>query len=94
MKLVIDDDFRRICRTIVSRYDQDGDASLIYSDDEYQEGAFCGGWYPEDRRFFFSFYAPDGGDYIFDFTLDDARAVAEGGSIDPPLRYWKQAPDW
>lgn len=64
VKLIIDDDFRQICKEIISRYDDDGPDSLIWSDDEYQRGVFCGGWNPEHRKFFFSYYAPDGGDYI------------------------------
>jgi hypothetical protein len=94
MKLIIDDNFRAICRTIVTEYDATGEASLIESDDIYQETNFCGGWESSVRRFGFSFYAPDGGDYIFSFTLDEARIVANGGTIDPALEYWKEAPDW
>jgi hypothetical protein len=44
MKLIIDDAFRTICRTIVAEYQRDGEASLIDSDDLYQAPGFCGGW--------------------------------------------------
>ena len=84
MKLEIDDDFRSICRTIVDEFDRSGEASLVWSDDLYQRGRFCGGWDPEQRKFFFSYYAPDSGDYIFSFDLQDARRVAEGTR--PPTR--------
>jgi hypothetical protein len=94
MKLIIDENLRQLCRKIVADYDTNGEASLIDSDDLYQAPNFCGGWQSEDRRFWFSFYAKDGGDYIFSFTLDEARLVASGGSIDPPLEYWKEAPGW
>jgi hypothetical protein len=92
MNLILDDEFRAICREIITEYDRKGDASLVESDDLYQTSCYCGGWQPEDRRFWFSFYAPDGGDYIFSFSLEDARMVASGGTIDPPLEYWKETP--
>lgn len=82
MKLPIDEEFREICGQIVSRYDAEGPSALKWSDDEYQFGAFCGGWDPDGHhgpRFYFSFYAPDGGNYLFSFTLDEAHAVARGG---------------
>jgi hypothetical protein len=41
----------------------------------------------------FSFYAPEGGDYIFSFTIEEARVVAAGGEIDPAMEWWKTAPD-
>lgn len=94
MKLVVDEEFRSICRHISEEYDRLGDASLIDSDDLIQSQNFCGGWDSESSQFGFSFYAPDGGDYIFSITLDDARIVAQGGIIDPTLEYWKKAPDW
>jgi len=97
MKLVIDDDLRTICKTIVDRYSQCGDDSLVWSDDQYQQGAFCGGWAPNGflgPAFYFSYYAPDGHDYIFSFSLSDAVSVAGGGVIDPLLTYWKPSPDW
>lgn len=92
MQLVIDDDFRCICKQIIADFDARGEASLVWSDDQYQADKFCGGWEPESRRFWFSFYAPDGGDYIFSFTLDEARVVANGGAIQPTLEWWKEAP--
>lgn len=97
MKLIVDTDFRSICAEIVAAYEKFGEASLVWSDDQYQHGCFCGGWCPSGERgpaFYFSYLAPDGGDYIFSFLLDDAKKVASGGSIDPPLVFWKQAPDW
>ena len=94
MKLTIDDEFRDICRAIISQVDCEGDASLVESDDEYQCSNFCGGWQSSDSKFWFSFYAPDGGDYIFSLTIDDVRRVAGGGAIDPPLEFWKKALDW
>jgi hypothetical protein len=94
MQLVIDDDFRAICRRIVQEYEARGEDSLVWSDDQYQQGSFCGGWEPERGRFYFSYYAPDGGDYIFWFTLEETRSVASGGTIDPPLEFWKKAPEW
>ncbi len=90
MKLTIDNDFREICREIVAK----GEAAFVDSDDLYQQGNFCGGWDEEHGVFAFSFYAPDGGDYIFSLSVEEARVVAEGGSIDPPLKYWKKAPIW
>jgi hypothetical protein len=92
VKLFIDEDFKRICATIVAAFERSGEASLRWSDDEYQSRNFCGGWDEEARRFAFSFYAPDGGDYLFTFSVDDARLVAAGGAIEPQLTYWKAAP--
>jgi len=94
VELIIDEDFRVICLEIFDRLDRIGRGRLVWSDDEYQRGAFCGGWDPELERFAFSFYASDGGDYIFQFTVEDARVVAKGGTIEPRLEYWKQAPSW
>lgn len=94
MHLVIDDDFREICREIRSQL-QSSPLSLIESDDEYQRGRFCGGWAESGDHgaaFYFSYYAPDGGDYIFWFTQAEALVVAAGGSIDPELEYWKKSP--
>lgn len=94
MRLIIDDEFREICREIVAAYEREGESSLVWSDDQYQAANFCGGWDPKHARFAFSFYAPDGGDYIFSFTLEEARVVAAGGEIDPPMEWWKRAPEW
>ncbi|HZW09941.1 MAG TPA: hypothetical protein VFF69_08560 [Phycisphaerales bacterium] len=91
MKLRIDDEFREICHQILRGV---AAGRIVDSDDIYQSPNFCGGWDENEGRFGFSFYAPDGGDYIFSFSLEDARSVAEGGVINPQLEYWKQAPDW
>jgi len=94
MKLEVTDEFRALCKDIFEEYEAIGDKALVWSDDRYQSDHFCGGWDPHHARYFFSYYAPDGGDYIFSFTLDDARLVHAGGTIDPVLDYWKKSSGW
>jgi hypothetical protein len=92
MTIKIDDEFRDICKTIVEQYGKLGEASLVYSDDQYQALNFCGGWEPELRKFSFSYFAPDGGEYGFTLSLKEAEMVASGKKINPTLRYLKRAP--
>ena len=92
MKLIISQQFVDICKAITDSHERKGEKSLIGSDDQYQSRDFCGGWDDELHCFAFSYYAPDGGDYIFTFTLEDARRVVGGEAFDPPLEYWKNAP--
>jgi len=93
VKLLVDFDFVQICKSIV-RSAQSG-SKPIWNEDEFQRGRYSGGWCPDGDDgpgYYFSFYAPDGGDYIFKITLEEADLVCKGVAIDPKLTYWKQSP--
>lgn len=96
MKLIVDDDLREICRRIVDKTDTQGMNAWVWNEDEFQVGHFCGGYVPEDAdclaAFWFSFYAPDGHQYIFKMTFSDVGRVLAGSPFDPPLEYWKPSP--
>jgi hypothetical protein len=94
MIIPMNEEFRRLCQTIASELDRDPAAVLVESDDLRQAPSFCGGWNEESKRFWLSFYAPDGGDYIFSMSIEDVRIVAAGGSMSPSLERWKDAPEW
>ena len=94
MKIPLDGDFRALCIYITDQVANEGKQSLVWSDDQYQRGSFCGGWDPEHERFFFSYYAPDKIDYTFSITLVEARAVAEGNAIQPTVTPSGPAPQW
>ena len=87
-------DFLSICREIAQQVADEGFESLVWSDDMYQGGPFCGGWDPLHQRFFFSYYAPDGIDYWFDVSLDEVHAVTRGEPINPILTPHGPAPSW
>ena len=91
----IDEELREHCRAIASEHNADGSAALAESDDLYQSDHFVGGWAPRGTHgpgFYFSYYSPDGGDYIFCITLEQALTVAAGGSVDLRGEYWKRSP--
>ncbi len=94
MRLPTDGDFSTICIEIRDQVESSGTESLVWSDDQYQLGSFCGGWDPEHERFFFSYYAPDYIDYWFSISLADAQAVANGKAINPVLKPNGPAPQW
>ena len=94
MQLPIEGDFREICREIHAEVMSVGERALVWSDDMYQRGPFCGGWDPEPKRFFFSFHAPDGVDYWFSVTLWEILAIAEGERVQPELERRGPYSDW
>jgi len=90
--LPITDELRAICRTI---YTDLAANTLVESDDEYQSTHFCGGWTPDGDNgpgFYFSYYAPDGGDYLFHMTPDQASSITQGDCPTISLEYWKKSP--
>lgn len=80
-----------ICRRISEEITAN---ALVESDDEYQSTHFCGGWTSDGDAgpgFYFSYYAPDGGDYIFYLTPEQATAIADGCTPRIKLEYWKRS---
>ena len=86
---------RKICQTITAAVEAGGGGSLIESDDLYQADHYVGGWTPDGDDgpgFYFSYQAPDGGDFIFMITIDTARSIASGNSPEIDGTYWKCSP--
>ena len=80
-----------LCRTLAVDVAAD---KLVYSDDEYQHPHFCGGWTPDGHKgpgFYFSYYAPDGNDYIFHLTNDQPAQIVAGATPTIELEYWKRS---
>lgn len=94
MKVPLDDEFVCLAVQIAAKLDRVGEAAFVWSDNEYQLQRYCGGWEPASRKFWFSFYAPDGGDYIFCLSPDGMRDAAKGDMRETVGKFWKQAPPW
>lgn len=94
--LIIDNHLREIARRIKAKTAVVGRSGWVWNEDEFQLGYFCGGFVPEPDvgppAFYFSFYAPDGNDYIFSMTFEDVDLILDGKPFDPPLEYWKESP--
>lgn len=92
--LIIDDDLREIARRIKKKTEHVGKSGWVWNEDEFQIGCFAGGFAPDGDcgpAFYFSFYAPDGNDYIFAMTFDDVDRILDGKPFAPPLRLWKKS---
>ncbi len=98
MRLIVDEDLRSIARAIREKTARVGRGGWDWNEDEFQIGCFCGGYCDGGGDgdgppgFYFSYYAPDGKDYIFRMSFEDVEQVANGGEFSPPLRYWKDSP--
>ena len=89
MNLPLTAEFVQICERIVQ--EASTGKAWVWNEDEYQYPHFCGGWCEDDSKgagFAMSYYSPDGVDYIFEFTLRDAEAIARHEYVAPPLARW------
>jgi hypothetical protein len=77
----ITNEFRDVCRFIVSERKSDDDWAEIESDDLVQTENFVGGYDGTERAFCFSFYGPDRTELWFQVTLVEAMAIAEGQDV-------------
>lgn len=94
-QLKIDSDLIWICKAIVEKTAKHGRSVWVLNEDEFQRGYYSGGYCPEGdlgEGFYFSYYAPNGGDYIFYLSFDDAARIAQGEQLSPKLEYWKTSP--
>ena len=78
MELTIDSEFRSICQEIVAENQTEEEWAEVESDDMFQSENYVGGFDADEEAFCFSYYAPDGQEYWFQFTLDEAKAVTAG----------------
>jgi hypothetical protein len=101
IQLKIDSDLIWICKAIVEKTAKHGRDVWVWNEDEFQRGYFSGGYCPDEdghggadhgEGFYFSYYAPNGGDYIFYLSFDDAARIALGEQLSPKLEYWKTSP--
>ena len=86
MKLTPDAEFVEICREIRADNLTVEEWREVESDDMFQSEHFCGGFEEGDDAFCFSYYSPDGQEYWFQITLDEAQRIAAGELIMLDLR--------
>lgn len=71
MKFDVNDEFRDICKSILSENKLDADWVLIESDDMFQSEHFCGGYDSTEHAFCFSYYDDSGKEYWFQISLKE-----------------------
>ncbi|MCA8958975.1 MAG: hypothetical protein KDC38_00620 [Planctomycetes bacterium] len=76
VEVLVDDELRGICRDILSRGSEEASWLAGSHSDTFQTEAFCGGFDAEERAFCFSWYRPDGVEVWFEFSLEEAAAIA------------------
>lgn len=81
MRVPIDKALRDICAAIVGERKTAEEWAEMESDDMFSEGSFAGGYDADESAFCFSFFATDRKEYWFQFTLDEARRIADGGDV-------------
>jgi hypothetical protein len=93
MELPITNELRSICKKIASEFRLD--KKWTWNEDEYQTEHYCGGWTPDENGIFafgMSYYAPDGGDYLFSMTMEIVLEIASGKNVMIPMERWKDSP--
>ena len=75
--LPVDADLAAIAADIIREDRTELEWAAVESDDTFQRGRYVGGYEEPERAFTFSFYGKDG-ELWFQFTLDQARAIAAG----------------
>ena len=75
--LPVDADLAAIVAEIIRENRTDPEWAAVESDDLFQRGLYVGGYEEPERAFTFSFYGEDG-EVWFQFTLEEARAIAAG----------------
>ena len=76
MKIPPDPEFVEICREIRADNLTVAEWREVESDDMFQSEHFCGGFEAIEDAFCFSYYSPDGQEYWFQITLEEAQRVA------------------
>lgn len=79
-------ELRGICCKIVARARKVEEWRAVESGDEFQTDHFEGGFDGTEDAFCFSYYAPDGVEHWFQFTIADATEIATGTRCEVQLR--------
>lgn len=80
------EEFRTICRGIVSQKKKKEDWRATESDDEIQSEHFVGGFDATEDAFCFSYYSSAAGEQWFQISLEDVTEIASGGNVTVALR--------
>ena len=86
MRVPVHQVLRDICSRILEESKTPEQWALVESDDMFQGGPFVGGYDADEAEFCFSYYADDGGEYWFQFSLAEAARIASGGIGDIEMR--------
>jgi len=78
MEIVVDDQLREICASIEAQSLSENEWAGRESDDEFQTKNYCGGFDADEKAFCFSFFAPSGVEYWFQFSLEEASLINSG----------------
>jgi hypothetical protein len=78
MQLLIDPEFRAMCREIAGENRPEEEWAEIESDDMFQSDRYEGGFDATEEAFCFSHNAEDGQEYWFQLTLSEVQAIAAG----------------
>lgn len=77
MRLMIDEEFKKICSEIISENKTDAEWKEIESCDMFQSEHYCGGY--EEDSFWFSFYDDTSSqEYWFGVQLSDLKKIING----------------
>ena len=85
MKLKISEDLRTICRKILNENKSSKEWAQIESGDMFQLGRLTGGFDATEEEFCFELIM-DGNEYWFQFSLEEAREIAEDGNPELEIR--------
>ena len=75
--LPVDADLAAIAADIIREDRTELEWAAVESDDTFQRGRYVGGYEEPERAFTFSFYGQEE-EVWFQFTLEEARAIAAG----------------
>jgi hypothetical protein len=79
MKVPINEELRRVARSIIQENKSLDEWAEVESDDMFQEGNYSGGFDADEAEFCFSYFGPDG-EIWFQMSLAQIEELASGGS--------------
>ena len=78
MDLVIDDKFKKICKSIIDENKAESEWAEIESGDMFQDDPYNGGYDADEEAFCFSYYHPNGNEYWFQITIKEVNQILGG----------------
>lgn len=78
MIIKVDNEFRKICETIVAENKTNEEWSDIESCDMFQSDHYCGGYESIEKEFCFSYYDENNKEYWFQLSLNEIHRITRG----------------
>jgi hypothetical protein len=85
LTITVDEELRTICRDLLAEGWSESEWALREADDWIQSDRYEGGFDADESAFIFSHYA-ESGELWFQFTLEEAKTIADGSLLELPAR--------